>query len=130
MHRLEWQVIRRLDGLLKGDYQTLFYGDGLDFADLREYQLRDDIRHIDWNVTARMNSLHVRQYVEERELTAWFLLDISPSMSFGPLERPKESILLDLVATLARLLTRKGNRVGAIFVRYPYSKNHPPARWS
>jgi uncharacterized protein (DUF58 family) len=112
--RLEWKVIRRLDGLFQGDYRTLFYGDGIDFADLREYQVGDDIRHIDWNVTARMNSLHVRQYVEDRDITAWFLIDLSPSMQFGPLDRPKESVLIDLVATLSRLLTRKGNRVGAI----------------
>jgi uncharacterized protein (DUF58 family) len=114
LQRLDWKVIRRLDGLLQGDYRTLFYGVGVDFADLREYQPEDDIRHIDWNVTARMNSPFVRQYVEDREVTAWFLLDRSPSMGFGPLERPKELVLTEFVATLARLLTRNGNRVGAI----------------
>jgi len=114
LQRLDWKVIRRLDGLLQGNYRTLFYGDGLDFADLREYEPQDDIRHIDWNVTARLNSLHVRQYVEDREIIAWFLVDLSPSMSFGPLERSKERVLIDLVTTLARLLTRNGNRVGAI----------------
>ena len=56
LQRLDWQVIRRLDGLLQGDYRTLFYGVGIDFADLRDYQPQDDIRHIDWNVTARMNT--------------------------------------------------------------------------
>ncbi len=114
LRRLDWKVIRRLDGLLKGDYHTLFYGDGLDFADLREYQLQDDIRHIDWNVTARMNTLHVRQYVEDRDITCWFLLDLSPSMGFGPVTRPKEMVLIDLVITFALLMTRSGNRVGAI----------------
>jgi uncharacterized protein (DUF58 family) len=114
LHRLDWQVVRRLDGLLQGDYRTLFYGDGLDFTDLREYQVRDDIRHIDWNVTARMNTPYVRQYMEDREISAWFLLDLSPSMGFGPVERSKEMVLIDLVTTLARLLTRNGNRVGAI----------------
>ncbi len=113
LHRLEWRVIRRLDGLLQGDYRSLFYGDGVDFADLREYQPGDDIRYIDWNVTARMDLPHVRQYVEDRELTAWFLLDLSPSMDFGALENPKRTMLIDFVATLARLLTRHGNRVGA-----------------
>lgn len=115
LRRLEWTVIRRLDGLLQGDYRTLFYGHGVDFADLREYQPDDDIRHIDWNVTARMNSPFVRQYVEDRELSAWFLLDRTPSMGFGPLERPKELVLTEIVTTLARLLTRNGNRVGGIF---------------
>lgn len=115
--RLDWQVIRRLDGLLQGDYRSLFYGYGVDFADLREYQPGDDIRYIDWNVTARMNTPYVRQYVEEREITAWFLLDLSPSMDFGAVQTQsiKRTVLVDFVTTLARLLTRHGNRVGAIF---------------
>ncbi len=117
LQRLDWQVIRRLDGLLQGDYRTLFYGYGVDFADLREYQPTDDIRYIDWNVTARMNTPYVRQYVEDREVTAWFLLDLSPSMDFGATQPPnlKRTALIDFVATLARLLTRHGNRVGALF---------------
>lgn len=115
--RLDWQVIRRLDGLLQGDYRSLFYGYGVDFADLREYQPEDDIRYIDWNVTARMNTPYIRQYVEDREITAWFLLDLSPSMDFGTAQTQnlKRTVLVDLVTTLARLLTRHGNRVGAMF---------------
>jgi uncharacterized protein (DUF58 family) len=126
LHRLEWQVIRRLDGLLQGDYRTLFYGTGLDFADLREYQPPDDIRHIDWNVTARMNTPYVRQYVEDREITSWFLLDTSPSMAFGRVERSKERVLTDLAATLARLLIRNGNRVGAILYNGRIERTIPP----
>jgi uncharacterized protein (DUF58 family) len=113
--RLDWQVIRRLDGLLQGDYRTLFYGYGVDFADLREYQPEDDIRYIDWNVTARMDTPYVRQYVEDREITAWFLLDLSPSMDFGAVEGLKRNSLINFVTTVARILTRHGNRVGAIF---------------
>ena len=117
LQRLDWQVIRRLDGLLQGDYRTLFYGNGVDLADLREYQPGDDVRYIDWNVTARMDTPYIRQYVEDRELTAWFLLDLSPSVDFGTAdsERVKRSVLIDFVTTLARLLTRRGNRVGAMF---------------
>jgi uncharacterized protein (DUF58 family) len=115
LQRLDWQVIRRLDGLLQGDYRSLFYGYGVDFADLRDYQPGDDIRYIDWNVTARMATPYVRQYVEDREITAWFLLDLSPSMDFGTVQNLKRAILVDFVATLTRLLTRHGNRVGAIF---------------
>jgi uncharacterized protein (DUF58 family) len=117
LQRLDWQVIRRLDGLLQGDYRSLFYGYGVDFADLREYQPGDDIRYIDWNVTARMSAPYVRQYVEDREINAWFLLDLSPSMDFGTqdTQRVKRMVLVDFVATLARLLTRHGNRVGAMF---------------
>jgi uncharacterized protein (DUF58 family) len=114
LQRLDWQVIRRLDGLLQGDYRSLFYGYGVDFADLREYQSEDDIRYIDWNVTARMDTPYVRQYVEDREINAWFLIDLSPSMDFGTTQSEKRTVVIDLVATLARLLTRHGNRVGAI----------------
>lgn len=126
LHRLDWHVIRRLDGLLQGNYHTLFYGPGLDFADLREYQPEDDTRHIDWNVTARLNHPHVRQYYEEREITAWFLLDLSPSMAFGPPGRSKRVVLTDLVATLARLLTRNGNRVAAMLYSSKVERTIPP----
>jgi uncharacterized protein (DUF58 family) len=116
LQRLDWQVVRRLDGLLQGDYRTLFHGSGVDFADLREYQWGDDVRYIDWNVTARTTIPYVREYVEDREVTAWFLLDLSPSVDFGTVDgaRLKRSVLIDFVTTLARLLTRRGNRVGAI----------------
>ena len=112
--RLDWNVIRRLDGLLQGDYRSLFYGFGVDFADLREYQPEDDIRYIDWNVTARMNTPYVRQYHEDREITAWFLLDMSPSVDFGTKDNEKRTMLIEFVSVLARLLTRHGNRVGAL----------------
>jgi uncharacterized protein (DUF58 family) len=114
LQRLDWQVIRRLDGILQGDYRTLFYGAGLDLADLREYQPGDDVRYIDWNVTARVNTPFVRQYVEDRDITAWFLLDLSPSVDFGTVNSLKRDNLIDFVTVLARLLTRHGNRVGAM----------------
>jgi uncharacterized protein (DUF58 family) len=114
LRRLEWTVIRRLDGLLHGDYQTLFRGFGLDLADLREYQYHDDVRYIDWNVTARLQSPHVRVYNEDREVTAWFLLDLSPSVEFGS-QIKKGAVSIEFVTVLTRLLTRHGNRVGALF---------------
>src|SRR5258707_11930631 len=127
LQRLDWQVIRRLDGLLQGDYRSLFYGYGVDFADLREYQPEDDIRYIDWNVTARMNTPYVRKYVEDREITAWFLLDLSPSIDFGTVQNLKRTVLIDFVTTFARLLTRHGNRVGAMFYGgHPYLTNPAP----
>lgn len=126
LQRLDWHVIRRLDGLLQGEYRTLFYGAGVDFADLREYQPGDDIRYIDWNVTARMNTPYVRQYTEDREITAWFLLDLSPSMDFGSRQSLKRTVLVDCVATLARLLTRHGNRVGAVFYGRRVEHTIPP----
>jgi uncharacterized protein (DUF58 family) len=114
LRRVEWTVLRRLDGVLHGDHRTLFRGTGLDLADLREYQFHDDVRHMDWNVTARVQTPHVREFHEDREITAWFLLDVSPSVDFGSEAVKKEAVLLDFVAALARLLSRNGNRVGAI----------------
>lgn len=129
LQRLEWRVIRRLDGLLQGDYRSLFYGFGIDFADLREYQPEDDIRYIDWNVTARLATPYVRQYREDRDLTAWFLLDLSPSMDFGagPAGRLKRTQLIEFTATVARLLTRHGNRVGAVFYNRQVEHTLPAA---
>ena len=126
LNRLEWQVIRRLDGQLQGNYRTAFRGVGLDFLDLREYEPGDDVRHIDWNVTARMDTPFVRQYSEDRELTGWLLLDRSPSMGFGPIDRPKELVLSELATTFARLLTRRGNRVGAILFDNEIEETLPP----
>lgn len=114
LRRLEWQVLRRLDGLLQGDYRSLFRGGGVDLADLREYQLHDDVRHIDWNVTARLQVPYVRQYTEDRELTAWFALDLSGSIDFGSGDVTKLAVSTAFVALLARVLTRHGNRVGAL----------------
>ena len=108
-------MLRRLDGMLHGDYRTLFRGFGLDLADLREYQYNDDVRHIDWNVTARMQQPYVRTFNEEREVTAWFLLDLSPSLDFGSSATLKRSVSAEFVAVLTRLLTKHGNRVGALF---------------
>jgi uncharacterized protein (DUF58 family) len=89
-------------------------GSGLDLADLREYQLHDDVRHIDWNVTARLQQPHVRVFTEDREMAAWFLLDLSPSVDFGSGEQRKSGLLNGFVAVLARLISRHGNRVGAV----------------
>ena len=114
LRRLEWTVIRRLDGLLQGDYRTVLRGSGVDLADLREYQLHDDVRHIDWNVTARLQTPYVRQFTEDRDVTAWFLLDLSGSVDFGSADITKLAVSTAFVATLARLLTRHGNRIGAL----------------
>lgn len=126
LSRLEWRVIRRLDGRLQGDYRSLFRGGGVDVADLREYQPDDDLRHIDWNVTARTDVPHVRQYVEEREVTAWLVLDTSPSMGFGPVARRKHIVLTEVAATIAQLLARGGNRVGAVLFDTAIDRTIPP----
>ena len=113
LQRLEWTVLKRLDGALQGDYRTLLRGHGIDLADLREYQYHDDVRHIDWNVTARLQIPHVRQFTEDRELCAWFLLDLSPSVDFGARQR-KRSVSEAFVAVMASLVLRHGNRAGAV----------------
>ncbi|MFW5745417.1 MAG: DUF58 domain-containing protein [Spirochaetota bacterium] len=114
LDRIEWTVLRRLDGLFQGDYHSLFRGTGLDLADLREYQPSDDVRYIDWNVTARMQTPYVREYHEDRELTAWFLVDMSPSVEVSWSSARKRTVVVEFVALVSRLLTRRGNRVGAI----------------
>lgn len=114
LKRLEWTTIRRLDGVLQGDYRTLFRGAGLDFADLREYQSHDDVRHIDWNVTARTGTPHVRVFTEDREMAVWFVMDLSASVDFGSGQRRKRDVCNELAVSLARVLTGHGNRVGAL----------------
>ena len=126
LRRLEWHVIRRLDGRLQGNYRTLLRGQGTDFRDVREYETGDDVRHIDWNVTARMDEMYVRQYTEDRELTAWLLLDHSLSMGFGPVNRTKEHVLQEVAVTIAKLLVRGGNRVGAVVYDNVSVRTIPP----
>ena len=114
LRHLEWTVLKRLDGLLQGDYRTLLRGFGLDFAGLREYQHEDDVRYIDWNVTARMDTPYVRQFSEDRDMNAWFLVDLSPSADFGSSRVNKRDLSTQFVAALARLLSQHGNRTGAM----------------
>jgi uncharacterized protein (DUF58 family) len=114
LSRLDLKVARRLEGLLQGDHKSAFRGQGLDLADLREYQYHDDVRHMDWNVTARLQIPHVREYLEDREITAWFLLDMSPSIDFESVSVSKRAVLVEFTALVCRLLLAKGNRTGAI----------------
>ena len=112
--RLEWRVVRRLDGRLAGGYRTAHRGTGTDLVGLREYTESDDARHIDWNVTARLNEPQLRVFTEDRELTVWLVLDRSASMTVGPPGRGKDDVLSELALVLARLFGRGGNRVGAL----------------
>lgn len=112
LRRLEFKVVRRLDGYFFGDYTGVFYGPSLDLAEVREYQPGDEVRRIDWNVTARMNRLFVRQYREERELTAWLLVDLSPSMLFGTRRQLKRDTASEFAGVAAYIVTRHGDKVG------------------
>lgn len=114
LRRLEWQVLRRLDGALHGAHRTVHRGHGVDLAGMRPYEPGDDIRHLDWNVTARLDEPYVRLFTEDREVTAWIVLDRSASMRFGPDGHGKDTTAGELAVSLARLLSRSGNPVGAV----------------
>ena len=125
LRRLEWRLGRRLDGRLQGSYRTVWHGTGIDFTDLRVYTPEDDVRHIDWNVTARLDEPFVRQYTEDREMTAWLVVDRSASMRFGAGEG-KASVATELAVSLGRLVSRGGNRVGAILFDNDRQQVIPP----
>jgi uncharacterized protein (DUF58 family) len=126
LHTLEWHVVRRLDGRIQGGYRTPRRGSGLDFAGLRPYVEGDDARHIDWNVTARLDEPQVREFNEDRELTTWLVLDRSASMLVGGPGRGKQDVLAELALVLARLLGRSGNRVGAVLYDTGAARIVPP----
>jgi uncharacterized protein (DUF58 family) len=104
----------------------LFAGHGFDLAEVREYQPEDDVRYMDWNVTARMGEPYVRQYIEDREITAWLLLDLSPSVDFGTANSRKSDLVIDFAGVISRLLTRHGNKVGAILFSNAVDEVLPP----
>src|SRR6201999_3914460 len=112
--RLDLRIARRLEGLLQGDHKSPFRGQGLDLADLREYQFHDDVRRIDGNVPAPTQIPHVREYIEDREVAACFLLDMSPSIDFESVSVSKRAVLTDFTALMCRFLARRGNRAGAL----------------
>jgi uncharacterized protein (DUF58 family) len=124
--RLEWRVVRRLEGQLQGGYRTPQRGAGFDFAGLRPYVEGDEARRIDWNVTARLNEPHVRVFIEDRELTVWLVLDRSASMAAGAPGRGKHDVLTELALVLARLFGRGGNRVGALLYDTGLLRTVPP----
>jgi len=107
-------VVRRLEGLLQGEHKSPSRGDGLDLADLREYQFHDDVRRIDWNATARLGTPYVRDYIEDREIPVWFLLDMSSSMMFEGISVSKHSVLTEFTTLMCRLMLSRGNRAGAM----------------
>jgi uncharacterized protein (DUF58 family) len=125
--RLEWRVLRRLEGRLAGGYRTALRGDGTDLAGLREYTEGDDARHIDWNVTARLNEPQLRLFTEDRELTVWLVLDRSASMTVGVPGRGKHDVLRELAVVLARMFSRGGNKVGALLYDNGAVRTVPPA---
>jgi uncharacterized protein (DUF58 family) len=124
--RLEWQVLRRVEGRVAGGYRTVHRGAGIDLAGLRTYADGDDARHIDWNVTARLNEPQLRVFNEDRELTVWLVLDRSASMTVGAPGRGKQDVLSELAVVLARMFSRGGNRVGALLYDNGAVRTVPP----
>lgn len=125
LRRLELPVLRRLEGLLQGDYKSPSRGDGLDLADLREYQFHDDVRRMDWNATARLDTPFVRDYIEDREIPVWFLLDMSPSMMFEGVSISKHSVLMEFTTLMCRMMLSRGNRAGAMIFSGQVDKTIP-----
>lgn len=114
LRRLELAVTRRLDGLLQGDHRGLTPGHGTEQGEVRGYQPGDDVRRIDWNVTARLREPHVRDTVADRELETWVLVDGSASLAFGSADAEKRDLALAAVAAVGFLTLRTGNRIGAV----------------
>lgn len=114
LRALDLELGRRVDGLLAGDHRSNHVGIGTEFALVREWFPGDDVRRIDWNVTARTNQVQVRVDVAERAMTSWLLLDVSPSMTFGTADRRKWDVAEGVAVAFGYLASRRGNRVGVL----------------
>src|SRR5207245_932701 len=112
LRALQIEVGRRLSGMLAGEYRSSHYGDGVELAQVRPYVPGDDVRRIEWNVTARTGEPHVRVNLAERVLVTWLVLDTSPSMHFGTAERRKADVAAGVAIAIGHLATRRGNRLG------------------
>jgi uncharacterized protein (DUF58 family) len=116
LRSLDLAVLRRVESLVPGEHLTPQVGGGTELALIRPYRPGDDVRHIDWNVTARMREPHVRVHVGERAMTAWLLLDVSASMTFGTADRRKTDVAEGVALAVGHVATRRGNRLGVVAV--------------
>jgi uncharacterized protein (DUF58 family) len=114
LRALELSIGRRVEGLLAGDYRSVLLGQGSELALIRPYVPGDDVRRMDWNVTARTNEPHVRVDMAERVLVTWLVLDVSPSMEFGTADRRKADVAEGVAIAIGHLATRRGNRLGVV----------------
>jgi uncharacterized protein (DUF58 family) len=126
LDRLQLNVTRRLDGLLHGDYLGLLPGPGSEPGEAREYRAGDDVRRMDWPVTARTTVPHVRTTIADRELETWLAVDLSPSLDFGTVGMLKRELAEGAVAAFAYLAGRGGNRIGAVVTEGGPAKGIPP----
>lgn len=128
IHRFHFQTRRRADNVFAGQYESAFRGQGMEFSEVREYQVGDDIRNIDWNVSARFGRPFVKIFHEERELTVMLLLDLSGSHLFGTRKKFKRELLAEVAGMLAFLAIRTNDRVGAILFSSGLEKFIPPKK--
>ena len=128
LRQLELRITRRIDGLLHGDHSGLVLAAGTDMGEAREYQIGDDVRRMDWNLTARTTVAHVRDTIAERELETWLVVDRSASMAFGTALSPKSEVATGVSAAFAFLNNRAGNRVGCVLADRADRPTVVPAR--
>lgn len=128
VRRVEIKTRALTQGVFAGEYHSAFKGRGMSFAEVREYEPGDDVRDVDWNVTARLDRPFIKVFEEERELTVMLVLDVSKSLSFGSRSRTGRELLAEIAATLAFSAVRAGDKVGALFFTDRIEKFIPPAK--
>jgi len=126
LRALDVTISRRMQGLLAGDYRSALLGDGTELAQVRPYIAGDDVRRIDWNVTARTGEPHVRVQLAERVLVTWLVLDTSPSMEFGTADRRKADVAEGVAIAIGHVATRRGNRLGVVTFGDAQPRMAPP----
>jgi uncharacterized protein (DUF58 family) len=128
VRRVEIKTRGLSDEIFAGKYHTAFRGRGMSFSEVREYRVGDDVRDIDWNVTARSERTHVKVYEEERELTMMLVVDVSPSRMFGTEELTKKNLITEIAATLAFSASKNNDKVGCILFSDRVEKFIPPKK--
>src|ERR671937_1381759 len=126
LRALEIDIRRRMEGLLAGDHRSAVLGVGTELAQVRPYQVGDDVRQIDWNDTARTGEAHVRVQIAERVLVTWLVLDLSPSMAFGTADRRKADVAEGVALAVAHVASRRGNRLGVVAFGEGATRTIPP----
>src|SRR5918997_2218583 len=126
LRALQLTISRRVEGLLAGDYRSAARGEGSELAQMRPYEIGDDVRRIDWNVTARTGTPHVRVDLAERVMVTWLVLDVSPSMTFGTAERRKADVAEGVALAVGHAATRRGNRLGVLTFGDTQPRTLPP----
>jgi uncharacterized protein (DUF58 family) len=126
LRALDVSIGRRIEALLAGDYRSMLHGEGTELAQVRPYVPGDDVRRIDWNVTARTGEPHVRVHLAERVLVTWLVLDTSPSMQFGTAERRKADVAEGVAIAIGHVATRRGNRLGLVTFGDADPRTSPP----